>query len=107
MYLMMDVIREVDRPVSADGFREAFESGWRTRTGEHPQEQLGRLESIKSRCRDEQRFAFDAFEGTHKWESLEKIGTAGLPNCATLEMLAPAWIDTSTSIWNSGDRAAL
>jgi hypothetical protein len=27
MYLMMDVIREVDRPVSADGFHEAFESG--------------------------------------------------------------------------------
>jgi hypothetical protein len=75
MYLMMDVISEVDQPVSADGFHEAFESGWRTRTGECPQERLGRLESIKSDCREEQRLAFDAFEGKHKWESLEKIRT--------------------------------
>jgi hypothetical protein len=33
------------------------------------------LESIKSGCREEQRLAFDAFEGKHKWESLEKIRT--------------------------------
>jgi hypothetical protein len=74
MYLMMDVVREVDRPVSAEGFHEAFESSWRTHTGEQPRDQLGRLESIKSRCRQEERLLFDAFGATHKWESLEKIG---------------------------------
>lgn len=75
MYMMMDVIREVDRPVSANGFHEAFESGWRTRTGQRPQVQLGRLESIKSRCREEERIAFDTFQATHKWEALAKIQT--------------------------------
>lgn len=73
MYLMMDVIREVDRPVSERDFHEAFESGWRKHTGEHPREQLSSLESIKSRCREEERSAFDTFEGTHRWETLEKV----------------------------------
>jgi hypothetical protein len=72
-YLMMEVIREVDRPVSANDFDEAFESSWRRRTGEDPQKQLSHSESIKSRCREEERLAFDAFEGAHKWESLQKI----------------------------------
>jgi len=74
-YLTMEVIREVDRPVSANDFDEAFESSWCRRTGEDSWKQLSRLESIKSRCREEERLAFDAFEGAHKWESLEKIRT--------------------------------
>jgi len=76
-YLMMDVVREVDRPVSADGFYEAVESAWRARTGEHPRDQIRALDSIESRCRQEERLLFEAFKSGHKWESLEKVKMRG------------------------------
>ena len=74
-YMLMDVIREVDRPISADDYSKRFEAIWRTRTSEHPRDYFNREELIKSRCKEEQRLAFEAFKGTHKWESLEKIRT--------------------------------
>jgi hypothetical protein len=72
-YLMMEVVREVDRPVSADGFYEAVEAAWRARIGEHPRDQLRALDIIESRCRQEGRVLFEAFKAGHKFESLEKI----------------------------------
>ncbi len=77
MYLTMEVVREVDRPVSADGFYEAVESAWRARTGEHPRDHFRALEAIKSRCREEERLLCDAFRGAQKWQSLETIKVRG------------------------------
>jgi len=73
MYLIMDIIREVDLPVSSPHFHEATESAWLARTREH----YRGLETMKANCRQEERQAFDAFRGTYTWQALEKIKMRG------------------------------
>jgi len=90
----LDVVREVDRPVSADGFYEAVEYAWRARTGEHPRDQLRALDSIESRCRQEERLLFEAFnQGTNgnHW----KKSKCEVASCAAVRTSIHAWTDTS------------
>jgi hypothetical protein len=100
-YLMMEVISEIHQPVSADGHYEAFEAGWRARTGEDPRDQLGHLDEIKLQCQREERLLFDALEGEHTWESLENIKMRGarLRNAQNLDACLHGYSDLDEKLY--------